>query len=570
MPFQDAFAGAVPGFVGGLQAGQQIFGGMAARREQAARQQQILKLSIMEREGNLYEAAGKALELPPSQRKTYLGLIDDQLKQLQQFSGKEPVGLGTPFFEMAAKADEEQAPLFRAILDGTVSDYLKGNPSALLTFKDPVSLMGKIAEFRQKMESADTQKAIRDYIGPGFDSHAAAVKGNENATGMPAAMGEGPGRGAIGGAFDLQPPMQSEGPAFTGPEGFRSAAMGGPHVASGESAPRYTRSINTGPNGSSLTLTERLPNLGISTEDEPLPGGGTQRFRVTNDPTRGVVGRTPVGAPIMPQDQRDREGLATTLGYEPGTPEHKAVSERLRVLPQLDPGARGEFLRSLDRRGGGSIGGAIDTAESRATSRKVNEARQIKAATEAEDPLSGETQGIVGPQSAAINGLDRLLKNYKPDEINAFAGRFNKMREQGKAVVAGAKQAVGLGEGKINERFQAFKADVASVRQVIQNAITGKTMTPFEGESIAAMIPTGEESSPAEFRVKLGKALQMLQISRETRLELARQGKGGIDLEALDARLKQKFASLDAIPGGGGTGTADPIDAVRQELQRRR
>jgi hypothetical protein len=594
MAMQDVFTGGLTGLTQGLVVGNQLFGGLAERRATAAKNAQVMQLQLLEAKGKILQSAITAMKQRPTERKLLLTALSEQLAQVQTIAGESPTGLGPTFIELAAKADDARAPLYAAMLEGRGLAYLKGDPAALRFLDNPIEFITTLQTAQTKREELEHAKTMgqffRDEWGratapalPGAPSPAGPLPLPAGAP-PPGTMGGvlsgGIASGRVGVPLAEQPPFALAGgmrvvppPAGLPPTPEEGAAMGMPTTvapAPAAPAPKFRRTLNLTSEGKgSLSLSEQEPNLGTQFVDIPLPNGMIQRARVVTDPRTGaVVSREPIGVPQAPEALQALRRQAQGLGYALDTSEGEAAVQQLSLLPLLPDHAKATLLEQLQAKargpgGGVSISGAIETGRQRQIDEKVTEASRIKEATEARDPIGAEQQGIIGPQTAAITGLTRVLRDYEKD-IPQFAGLWNKTLEEGKAALGGLGQAVGIGSGQINERFQAFKADVASIRQVIQNAITGKTMTPFEGESIAAMIPTGAEpGGPAEFRVKLAKALQMLQTSREIRLELARTGKGQINLDELDARLRQKFGGGSPRVGG------DPGGAPSEVFRRR-
>jgi hypothetical protein len=120
----------------------------------------------------------------------------------------------------------------------------------------------------------------------------------------------------------------------------------------------------------------------------------------------------------------------------------------------------------------------------------------------------------------------------------------------------------------VNKRYQEFKTAVANIRRQITSEL-GKTITPYEGQLFLDAFPTGDESGgPTAFLTKLDNAEKVLGISREIRLELARTGKGQIDMAELDKRLRAQFTTPggDTLPKPQEFG----LDAIQKERARRK
>lgn len=359
MPMIDAFSGGISGLNAGLLTGMQVFGQLGAQRAQAAREQRIQQLALLESEGKIIQGAIQAMDMPPAERKIALALFDQQAKQIQTMKGQDPVGLGDTFLQLATKADEERAPLYKALLEKHGVEYLQGNPQALTTLKDPVTFIGNLHKQNREDEELANKKAntklIQDILGPSLGTPGPAIAQaaepqplNRPYTGIPEPQpGQPPGPSPIE-ALPGTPPM-SVPPAGPGPRPLPPGM-----------------SVNLGPQGGSVSLR----GLTVKTDlmNKALPDGRYQPTLVQVDESGRIVKEQPFGAPMASEDLARIRRAASAI-YPEGTPEFDAAVKRLSLAPE---NLRAEVIAQMEQHAAGrggvpTIGGALKAAEVRGT-----------------------------------------------------------------------------------------------------------------------------------------------------------------------------------------------------------
>lgn len=171
-------------------------------------------------------------------------------------------------------------------------------------------------------------------------------------------------------------------------------------------------------------------------------------------------------------------------------------------------------------------------------------------------PYTDQEQVALGAQNNILAST-ALLKQFSPEEIAAYTGLINRP-------IAEAKNALaGLGLADADRRFNEFKPIMGRLQGTAFGE-GGKQLTGIELAVVQQYTPTGNERGGApEVMAKVRNLEAFTKIARDTRMYLAKTGRGAVDADQVDSMIRQKMAGAGMpipkpAPGWEDSGGAAP------------
>jgi len=191
------------------------------------------------------------------------------------------------------------------------------------------------------------------------------------------------------------------------------------------------------------------------------------------------------------------------------------------------------------------------------------------AAQVAEQPLDVDTRTRLKESSAGIEAVDVLRSRFTADQRRDYTGMLRSKLAQAALATYDATGIVPPGWTREQLEGLADFKKWNGVVEKIKFSFGGKQLTEGEQRVVEAFIPTGRETTTAEYEAKLAGVQAVLRAQARTEVRLAQLGKAYVSLEQIQdiAREELLREGVDTKSRAGNLrNQMSPRDRLRRDM----